>query len=644
MCRKNIRLCSVIFYMLFLVMNTVYCVEKKTVKFPKSINSLNGSWTWDWGNGKTAFVIKRGTVSRLPISFELKKDILHAKFLGSSTVDLSFQPDGSWKGVEFPSKRTIVMKRVDLGSQKIPKTLKSLDGKWTWWWHDGTHLFEIIRGKWNGASKPKLQLKKDILSISFVGSGNHIDLVLQPDGNWIGIESPTLFKCGVRKTVGFPSVKSSDKTKDEKKDKAVLLLPEPQKVLCLKGLIPLGTHMVCVSCRSKNLRNELKEIATEWGLQFTDRRSGAPSIEITISYGDRKDAAKLVNELGEQGYSLKIFQQPLGASIQIRGGDKAGAFHALQTLRQLLVRKNGKSYIKPVKIKDWPSIKRRGLIFGVGKNKDQLIKDLQFCSRFKLNFFQDCRVNGAGRTVEELRKPVAETDEFCKTHFIEHCGLLGGKDTLDKLSIKELLEFYMNRYKAGLRTFTVNFDDAYLADKEETANRHVKIINSIYEHLKKQDRRVQFIVCPIPYGGRPDKTLCWADFECGINYLSLLGEKIPKDVPFFWTGDESVWSTNVTVEGAQKYGGLIKRKPFMWDNNPIRFANGNKPLTGRELKLYTQLSGYVANLNEGETRWDCNTENVQLTLLTIAMFTWNPTNYDPVKAYKTAKKYLEQNR
>ena len=72
----------------------------------------------------------------------------------------------------------------------------------------------------------------------------------------------------------------------------------------------------------------------------------------------------------------------------------------------------------------------------------------------------------------------------------------------------ELLKYYDLRFRLGFRSFTVNFDDTELKTQQQAqaaADKHADIVNALYQHLRGRDPKVQLVMCPIPYGGRPDR-------------------------------------------------------------------------------------------------------------------------------------------
>lgn len=87
-----------------------------------------------------------------------------------------------------------------------------------------------------------------------------------------------------------------------------------------------------------------------------------------------------------EGYTLSV--SPKG--ISIAGVDAAGAFYAVQTLRQLLQNTEGKTIAPCCNIKDWPAFAVRGFMHDVGRNFqtiEELKPQLDIFAAYKLNTF-----------------------------------------------------------------------------------------------------------------------------------------------------------------------------------------------------------------------------------------------------------------
>jgi len=70
-------------------------------------------------------------------------------------------------------------------------------------------------------------------------------------------------------------------------------------------------------------------------------------------------------EFGPQGYSLAID----GQGVEVIGGDEAGLFYGVQTLRQWLRLHRARKPIAPLRVRDRPDLARRGVMLDVSRNR-----------------------------------------------------------------------------------------------------------------------------------------------------------------------------------------------------------------------------------------------------------------------------------
>ncbi|MGB7068882.1 MAG: beta-N-acetylhexosaminidase [Pyrinomonadaceae bacterium] len=87
-----------------------------------------------------------------------------------------------------------------------------------------------------------------------------------------------------------------------------------------------------------------------------------------------------------EGYSLEITPR----QVTILGKDAAGAFYAVQTLRQLITKKGSAINVPLGKILDWPAFQLRGFMHDTGRNFqeiDSLKKQLDHLAAYKFNTF-----------------------------------------------------------------------------------------------------------------------------------------------------------------------------------------------------------------------------------------------------------------
>jgi len=132
--------------------------------------------------------------------------------------------------------------------------------------------------------------------------------------------------------------------------------------------------------------------------------------------------------LKEEGYSLSITPE----CILIGARTEAGLFYGVQTLRQLLEEKEGRMKVPCLRIRDWPSIRYRGVMQDISRgqvlNMESLKQVIRTISYFKMNLlspyiehtfaFEGHPLIGQGcgsLTKEEVR----ELDDYAKDYHIE---------------------------------------------------------------------------------------------------------------------------------------------------------------------------------------------------------------------------------
>jgi hypothetical protein len=156
------------------------------------------------------------------------------------------------------------------------------------------------------------------------------------------------------------------------------------------------------------------------------------------------------------------------------------------------------------------------------------------------------------------------------------------------------------------------------------AEAHVYLINKLHQDL--QDMDVALVVCPTTY------TSAWGDRE----YVRILGEGIPREIPLFWTGSDIAPAT-ITRDDAVLWGELMSRKPLLWDNFPVNDFETWRPIIGpidgRHPGLAQVTSGIVANPMDAPYL-------SMIPLYTVAEFARRPFAFDQRRSWQSALSYL----
>ncbi len=159
----------------------------------------------------------------------------------------------------------------------------------------------------------------------------------------------------------------------------------------------------------------------------------------------------------------------------------------------------------------------------------------------------------------------------------------------DKRALSEKL-FILN--KLGVDILGLFFDD--MPVNANLAQTQIEALSVIQESFKQQ-----IVFCPSYY--TPDPILDKVFGQRPENYLNEIAEGVPQGVSIAWTGPKVI-SPVIDEAHLIEVSGLLKRKPFIWEN---LFANDGprnckflklKPFTGRDESAFSQTEAFGFNL------------------------------------------------
>lgn len=171
-------------------------------------------------------------------------------------------------------------------------------------------------------------------------------------------------------------------------------------------------------------------------LQTAGARPDANGGKIVLQLSDRSPGT--ADEKSAEGYALEVDPQ----EVTLTASSPKGLLHGVQTLRQLLVQKDGKAVIAGCRIQDRPAFAWRGFMHDVGRN----FQDIELLKRFvdvmalyKMNVFHfhltdnpgyriECRSHpelNAPRSYQANRSPGKFYTYAELNDFIRYCGERG---------------------------------------------------------------------------------------------------------------------------------------------------------------------------------------------------------------------------
>ncbi len=355
--------------------------------------------------------------------------------------------------------------------------------------------------------------------------------------------------------------------------------------------------------------------------------------KVTVNVGASKNVkGKGGVEPREGAYILEV--GPKG--VDIRAYDEAGAYYALQTLRQLAATSKG-GVIPAMTINDYPSLSRRGLVEGFYGNpwSHEVRKSLiRFLGENKLNTFIFAPKDDPYHSSPHWRKPypadqAAKIRELAKVAKDNHVNFVWaihpGKDIRwNKEDYDSLVNKFDNMYDLGVRSFFIFFDD--ISGEGTNPNKQVELLNKLNrEWVQKKQGVSNITMCPTDY------SRSWAN-PTPKGSLAIFGRTLDKNIDVMYTGDAVC--SDLTRETMEFFNPLVQRPGYYWWNFPVSDYCRNIILQGPSYGLDTTLTdkevtALVSNpMEHGEAS--------KLALYGVADYSWNIPAYNAIDSWERA--------
>ena len=356
---------------------------------------------------------------------------------------------------------------------------------------------------------------------------------------------------------------------------------------------------------------------------FAESGDGAP-LTIRLVAAD-STAADRWQPAPEQGYTLEVQAEGDGVSVHITALDGAGFFHAVATLRQLVSRSGGRTWLREARIDDWPAIRYRGV-------KSAGLVDRY--AAYKLNFGWSY----VGRDEEKIAGKAAAIAAHVKNH-AAHAVSLNPGDVLDPSdeAIGRIARVFAGYHALGTRHFVLSFDDkkARLLEGQgerfsSYAQAQAHVLRELGERVRALGDGSRFYLCHQAYflGKADDSELVPALVEAGI----------PQDLQLCWTGS-GVFDHHLRSATAQRYAGLFGgRKPSLFYHNwPIEAPKTEcrtGPLQPHESGLNSHVDIYMMCSDRDRAS--------EIAFLSGLDWAWNEEGYDPERATRVAARIVAE--
>ncbi len=333
------------------------------------------------------------------------------------------------------------------------------------------------------------------------------------------------------------------------------------------------------------------------------------------------------------------------AGVFVAAYDEAGAFYALQTLRQLVVRTDDdRVVIGHIEVNDWPELHYRGVVegfYGTPWSHATRLSLIDFYGHYKMNYYIYGPKDDPYHSSPHWREPypadeakqIAELVNACKRNYVTFVWAIHpGQDIKwNEEDYQNLLHKFEAMYGLGVRAFAIHFDD--ISGEGANPLYQTALLNRLQdEFVAVKGDVASLIVCPTDY------TRLWANPRPNGSLVHY-GNTLHASVDVFWTGDAVC--SDLTPETVQWVGSRIQRPPLFWWNFPVTDYVRNIMLQGPVYGLSNEMDsstvrGLVSNpMEHGEAS--------KLALYSVADYTWNPSQYNPVDSWERGIEVIAPN-
>ncbi|MGW7258208.1 beta-N-acetylhexosaminidase family protein [Streptomyces sp. NPDC054834] len=352
-------------------------------------------------------------------------------------------------------------------------------------------------------------------------------------------------------------------------------------------------------------------------------------------------------ELTAGGYVLAVGTDHGRPRAVLAGADAAGAFHAAQTLAQL-VRPVGsgaaRTELPALRVRDWPATPARGIVegfYGEPWTQRERLEQLDFAARFKLDTYvygpkDDPYLRARWRErypearLAELRTLArrAEADRVSLVYALSPGQSVCYSSATDTAA---LVGKFRQLWDAGVRAFAVPLDDididrwncardatVYGNGRGAVGRAQADLLNRVRrEFLDARPGAAPLLTVPTEYDG-----------SAASPYKSALADRLDRGVCVMWTGPLIV-SPSIRADQAREAGQRYGHAVLVWDNYPVNDYTAQHlllgPYTGRDEGLPGAVAGLLANPMPQAAASDP-------ALFSMAAYAWNPTAYRPADA------------
>ncbi|MFJ1746232.1 beta-N-acetylglucosaminidase domain-containing protein [Streptomyces sp. NPDC088116] len=441
--------------------------------------------------------------------------------------------------------------------------------------------------------------------------------------------------------------------------------PRPQEIQASGAAVPLGDEVTVVTGAGADpyAVQELTELLRAAGVRTVrttssigkapgEPHAGTGSVLLAGGSGAQEALRALRAperaDLPTGGYRIAAGTVAGRATVALDGLGDDGLFHAVQTLRQLIVTAGGRATVPGVVVRDWPGTALRGTtegFYGQPWSHRQRLAQLDFMGRTKQNRYLYAPGDDAFRQVRWRDPyPAAQRAEFrelaerARRNHVTLAWAVAPAQAMCMTSdadVKALNRKIDAMWALGVRAFQLQFQDVSYSEwhcdedadtfgsgPEAAARAQARVANAVADHLA--DRYT---------GAEPLTVMPTEYYQNGTtDYREALADALGTRIQVAWTG---VGVVPRTITGRELMGAraAFKRPLVTMDNYPVNdYEQGRLflgPYTGREPAVAAGSAALLANAMEQPSA-------SRIPLFTAADYAWNPRGYQPQESWKAA--------